>query len=80
MEDDNLGLRLSECDWVGWRVWLTGRPWTPPPKTTVSFYVVWWEQEAHPRLEGAVVPIGWLRRSFRVGDRQYGAEVVGGVC
>ena len=49
------------------------------PERTVSFYVVWWEQEAYSRLEGAVVPSGGLRRYFGVGDQQDGAEVFGGV-
>ena len=52
----------------------------PPPQRAVSFYVVWWEQEAYYRLEGDVVPSGWIMRGFGVGDQQYGAEVVRGVC
>ena len=57
-----------------------GSSWMPPLERNVSFYVSWWEQEAHPGLEGAVVLIGWLRRGFGVGDQQYGAELVSGVC
>ena len=77
VEETNLGLRLSECGWSGWRMWLTGRPWTPPPERTFSFFVLSWEQEAHPRLEESVVPSEWLIRRFGVGDQQYVAEVVG---
>ena len=80
VKDTDIGLRLSECGWLGRRVWLAGRPWTPPPERTVSFYVVWWEQEAYYRREGDVVPSGWIMRGFGVGDQQYGAEVVRGVC
>ena len=76
-DDADLGLRLSECDWLGRRVWLAGRLWKPPQERTVFFSVVWWDQEAHHRLEGAVVPSGWLRRGFWVGDQYYGADLVG---
>ena len=79
VEDTDLGLSLSECGWLGRIFWLTGRPWIPSPKINVFFYVVWWEQEAYSRLEGAVVPSGWIRRGLGVGGQQYGAEVVGGV-
>ena len=43
-------------------MWLTGRLWTPPPERTVSFSVAWWEEEAHSRMERAVVSSGRLRR------------------